>query len=142
MKKLILAALVFGLMAAGALAKDMVVSPAALPQTAQTFIQQNFKNANIIYVEQDWDDFEVRLSDGTEIDFHINGDWKEVKAYGTPLPTSILPAPVANAVKKAHPQAVIMKIEKEWNGYEIKLNNMMEMLIMADGTLVGQKLDH
>ncbi len=141
MKKFILSAVTFGLLTAAAQA-DMPMAPAALPQPAQAFIQQHFKNTGIMYVEQDDDDVEVRLSDGTKIEFYFNGEWKEAKAYGNPLPVTMLPNPVANTLKKEYPQALIIKVEKEWNGYEIKLNNMMKLFIDGNGTLLGQKLDH
>lgn len=140
MKKLILALVLFGAFTASAIA-DTVVPANALPQTAKTFIQENFKDANIIYVEQDWDDFEVRLSDGTKIEFRANGEWKEAKAYGNALPISVLPSLVAETLKKEYPQALIIKVEKEWNGYEIKLNIGMKVYIDGNGTLLKTKRD-
>ena len=46
-----------------------------------------------------------------------------------------------NTVKQTYPQAAIIKVEKEWGNYKIKLNNFMELYITASGQLVGQKFD-
>jgi hypothetical protein len=59
----------------------------------------------------------------------------------TPVPTSILPTPVVTSVTKAHPQATIMKVEKERGNFEIKLNNMMELVISPSGKIIAQKMD-
>ena len=88
----------------------------------------------------DHPNIEVKLNTGVELDFYANGDWKEIKAYQN-FPTSVLPAPVLEAVKNAHPQAFIIKAEKTWNGYEIKTSNMMEIYITANGQIMGQKFD-
>ena len=52
-----------------------------------------------------------------------------------------MPQAVANTVRRAYPQAMMIDVEKEWGNYKIKLNNMMEMFISANGQLVGQKWD-
>ena len=63
--------LILGLfLLSGIASADMVVSPTALPQNAQNFIHSNFKDVQIMYVEQDFDSFEVRLSNGVKIDFY------------------------------------------------------------------------
>lgn len=138
MKKLLLVA-VFSLFAVAAFA-DMAVSPQALPKQAQDFIAQKFAGAGIMYVEQDYDEFEVRLNNGAEIDFYINGDWKEVKTYSG-FPAGILPAAVENTAKQTQPNASIIKAEKTWNGFEVKMSNRMKLYINPQGQLLGQKFD-
>lgn len=140
MKKLMLFAVVFSLMAVSAFA-DMVVSPKALPKSAQDFLADNFPDTGIMLVEQDYDEFEVHLNNGAEIDFYPDGSWKEVKAYQN-FPTKILPVPVVNAISKSQPGTSIIKAEKIWNGYEIKTSNRMELYIDSKGNMLGQKFDH
>ena len=57
------------------------------------------------------------------------------------VPLSVLPQAVANTVRRTYPQAMMIDVEKEWGNYKIKLNNMMEMFISANGQLMGQKWD-
>ena len=141
MKKILILTFGFVMMAGMAFA-DMMIAPNALPPKITQFINANFAGAQIMYAEQDFDSFEVKLNTGVELDFYTNGDWKEVKTYQN-FPTQILPAGVVQAVKgaHAHPQAFIIKAEKTWNGYEIKTSNMMEIYVTPNGQIMGQKFD-
>lgn len=116
------------------------VQLSSIPQNAQNFIKQHFPNIQVSYIERDWDDIEVYLADGTQIEFFPNGDWKEVKCYMN-MPSSILPANVMATIQRTYPQAAIIKIEKQFTIFEVKLNNMMELYIDNNGTLIGQKFD-
>lgn len=116
------------------------VQLSSIPQNAQNFIKQHFPNIQVSYIERDWDDIEVYLADGTQIEFFPNGDWKEVKCYMN-MPASILPANVMATIQRTYPQAAIIKIEKQFTIFEVKLNNMMELYIYNNGTLIGQKFD-
>lgn len=116
------------------------VQLSSIPQNAQNFIKQHFPNVQVSYIERDWDDIEVYLADGTQIEFFPNGDWKEVKCYMN-MPASILPANVMATIQRTYPQAAIIKIEKQFTIFEVKLNNMMELYIDNNGTLIGQKFD-
>lgn len=124
----------------GIASADMVVPPTALPQNAQNFIHSNFKDVQIMYVEQDFDSFEVRLSNGVKIDFYRDGNWKEIESYNGINPT-LLPAQVAATLQSTFPNVTIIKVEKEWNGYEIKLSNMLKVYISEAGQVIGQKYD-
>ncbi|MEI0558282.1 PepSY-like domain-containing protein [Brachyspira intermedia] len=116
------------------------VQLSSIPQNAQNFIKQHFPNIKVTFIERDWEDIEVYLENGTQIDFFPNGDWKEVKCYGN-MPATILPANVMNTIKRTYPNAAIVKIEKQFTIFEIKLNNMMELYVDNNGQLLGQKWD-
>ncbi len=139
MKKILVLTFAF-VMTAGMAFADMMVAPNALPGKITQFVNANFPGAQVMYAERDYDSFEVKLNTGVELDFYVNGDWKEVKTFQN-FPTQILPAAVAQAVKSAHPQAFIIKAEKTWNGYEIKTSNMMEIYVTPNGQIMGQKFD-
>ena len=119
---------------------DMVVPASNLPQNAQNFIATNFKGANIMYVEMDYEGYEVTLSNGVKIDFFTNGDWESIKSYMGVNP-ALLPAPVAATIAKTFAGVQIIKVEKEWNGFEIKLANRIKAYFDANGNLMGQKYD-
>ncbi|KLI19183.1 hypothetical protein SZ47_06285 [Brachyspira hyodysenteriae] len=116
------------------------VQLSSIPQNAQNFIKQHFANVKVTFIERDWEDIEVYLENGTQIDFFPNGDWKEVKCYGN-MPATILPANVMNTIRRTYPNAAIIKIEKQFTIFEIKLNNMMELYVDNNGQLLGQKWD-
>ena len=135
--KLVLASLA----CVGALMADVVVSASALPANAQSFVGKYFNNASIALVKQDVDSFDVTLNDGTEIDFMINGEWKEVDSKYKPLNTDFLPAALISKVKAAQPNANIIKVDKKINAYKFKFNNMMEVYTDLNGNVLGQKMD-
>ncbi|EAH6085242.1 PepSY-like domain-containing protein [Campylobacter jejuni] len=122
------------------LAKDMVVPASELPNNAKEFISKNFKTAQIGLVKKDIDSYDVILNDGTEIDFMINGDWKEVDGKYKALPHTILPS-VMKKVSATQPNAQILEVDKEINGYKFKFNNNMEVYTDMQGNILGQKLD-
>lgn len=123
------------------MANDIYIMPERLPQNALQFIQKYFPNVNILYAEMDKKGYEVQLSNGVEIEFLRNGEFKEIEGNYVALPFEILPQSVANTVGKTYPNTVITKIKRKWNFYEVKLNNMMELYIDANGQLLGQKFD-
>ncbi|EGF8330913.1 hypothetical protein IDG20_000360 [Campylobacter lari] len=122
-------------------AKDMVVGVNALPANSKNFIQKHFTGSNIALVKQDIDSFDVYLDNGTELEFFTNGDWKEIDAKYRPIDTSFLNQNALATIKKMHPNASIVKVKKEVQGYKFKLNNMVEIYTDANGNFLGQKLD-
>ena len=120
---------------------DWVVPASSLPQKARAFIQRVYPGAQIWKVERDDGKFDVKLSNGASIDFLPNGNWINIDGEYNGVPLSVLPQAVANTVRRTYPQAMMIDVEKEWGNYKIKLNNMMEMFISANGQLMGQKWD-
>lgn len=128
----------FFLFAATAFA-GIAVPPEKLPQPAREFIESNFRHAQIVFAETD-DDFDVRLSDGTDIEFRLDGEWTEIKNRAG-LALTLLPAPVAQTVAAKFPSVPAIKIEKQRKNFEIELANRIELLIAPDGKLLSQELD-
>ncbi|EAH8089598.1 PepSY-like domain-containing protein [Campylobacter jejuni] len=121
-------------------ARDIIVPASELPRNAQDFISQNFKTAQIALVKKDIDSYDVTLNDGTEIDFIITGEWKEVDGKYKALPNSILP----NIMPKisASSNAQIIEVSREINGYKFELSNQLKIYTDAQGNILGQKFDY
>lgn len=119
---------------------DMVVPATNLPKSAQDFIAKNFAGTNTMYVQMDYEGYEVTLSNGVKLEFDNAGVWKEIKSY-TGVNPALLPAPVAAAISKSFPGIQIIKVEKEWNGFEVKMANRIKAYFDANGNLMGQKYD-
>ncbi|WP_300369857.1 PepSY-like domain-containing protein [Brachyspira sp.] len=142
MKKLsILLTSLIILSASNLFADDWVVPPSSLPQKATSFIQRVFPNTQIWKVERDGRKFDVKLSNGTSIDFLSNGDWDNIDSEYSPIPDAAFPQAVIKAIRNAYPQAAIIDAEKEWGNYKLKLNNMMEIMVTGNGQIMGQKFD-
>ena len=139
-KKLFLVITVISVTSISALA-GVVIQPSGLPKAAQDFIKKSFPNDPILYAEQNRKDFDVALQSGIEIEFFINGEWKEIKSPYQPLSATLLPNAVSNALKQKYPQANILKIEKQYSSYEISLDNRREIYISNNGEVLGEKLD-
>ena len=141
MKKIFASLLLVFLFGTLLFADDIYILPEQLPQNALSFIQKYFPDVNILYAEMDKKDYEVRLSNGVEIEFLRNGELKEIEGNYVAIPFEILPESAANTVRRTYPNTVITKIKVKWNLYEVKLNNMMKLYIDANGQLLGQKFD-
>mgnify|MGYP004564831133 FL=1 len=139
-KKLFLVITVISVTSISAFA-GVVIQPSGLPKAAQDFIKKSFPNDPIVYAEQNRNDFEAALESGIEIEFFINGDWKEISSAYKPLAQTLLPNAVSNALKQKYPQASILKIEKQYSSYEISLDNRREIYISNNGEVLGEKLD-
>ena len=139
-KKLLILGLILGL-SSSMVFGDWIVPVSSLPQKSRAFINSTFPGVQIWKVERDGGKFEVKLSNGVDIDFYINGDWKDISGGWVTIPFTVLPAAVANTVRQTYPQAMMVDVEKEWGNYKVKLNNMMELYVTASGQLMGQKFD-
>ncbi|HEH5036682.1 PepSY-like domain-containing protein [Campylobacter coli] len=121
-------------------ARDIIVPASELPRNAQDFISKNFKTAQIALVKKDIDSYDVTLNDGTEIDFIITGEWKEVDGKYKALPNSVLP----NIMPKisASSNAQIIEVSREISGYKFELSNQLKIYTDAQGNILGQKFDY
>lgn len=136
--KIALLALLVGISSALA---DMVVPANQLPAAAQNFISTHFKGVSIGLVERDMNSFDVVLTDGTKIDFNINGEWTEVDGKYKPIPTGFVPSAVLSKVKATQQNFAIMKVDREYGGYKFKFNNGMKVYADNNGNILGQKFD-
>lgn len=116
-----------------------------LPATAQAFIKQYFPGTEVTRAVRDKDhgtkDYEVTLSDGTELDFDESGTWTKVDCHFSNLPAGILLPTIATHIETTYPDAVAYKVEKELGGYEVSINSGKELIYTGDGTFVREEVD-
>ena len=120
---------------------DVPITPDQLPAAAQEFIKKHFPEQTIAYAEKDVDyaktTFEVRLSDGSKIEFTANGDWDKVDCEYKAVPAVLFPEAAAKYVSAHFPGALIVKVDKELYGWDIELNNDLELKFSKEGQLLG-----
>lgn len=109
-----------------------------LPTAARTTLQRHFKaDVSIIKIDKTLgrvDDYEVVLTDGTEIKFDRNGNWEEIEvARSRKIPSGFVPGAIEEYVKRYHDDANIVGVEKERRGYEITLSNGVDMKFDKNG---------
>jgi len=93
------------------------------------FVQQYFPEANILMVNSEWDEYEVLLSDGTKVEFNKKSEWKQIDCEhsATAVPAGLVPEQIATYAKNNFAGQAITKIKKERKGWEIELNNNLEV---------------
>lgn len=120
---------------------DKPVPPAQLPAPIQSFVQQYFPGQTITFAQKDLEltgwKYEIFLADGTHIDFDTDDMWDKIECPLTnPIPTAIIPPPVATTIQANYPDAMITKIDKERNGFEVDLANGLELKFNNQGAIV------
>lgn len=105
---------------------------ADLPAAAQSIIKQNFKaDVSIIKIDRGFSgisEYEVILNDGTEITFDKSGNWKDVEvARGKKVPDYFVPKAILDYIKQYNQGKKVIGIEKKRNGYDIELENGIDM---------------
>lgn len=137
--KYLFVALMCVMMSASCVADDRIIPASQLPAAAQAFIKKTFPERTISYAKVDRDGtsktYEVRLDDGTELEFDKKGNWDKVDCETKAVPASLVPATIANYVKGNFPGTFIEKIDKERYGYEIELSNDLDLKFDKKGNL-------
>lgn len=110
-----------------------------LPEAITSFVNSNFSGATITGSKRDSDDgeIEVYLSDGTEVEFAANNQWEKIKCPGKAVPLAVVPSAISSYVQANYQSAPITKIDKKLNGYEVELNNGVELNFDANGNFIG-----
>lgn len=98
-----------------------------IPLAARNFINQHFTNPQVTHIKIDSEvlskNYEVLLTNGTEIDFDSKGNWVEVDAKKGKVPATIIPSFVTNYLKNNNFETeFVTKIERDRRGYEVELN--------------------
>ena len=115
---------------------DRVINKSQLPAPAQQFLNEHFAGVDLTYAKEERDIFkhsyEVRLADGTKIEFTNKGYWEEVDCRFGEVPAAIVPAAIMEYIKKNFAGEKVLMIEKDRNDYEVKLSNRLELKFDKD----------
>lgn len=110
---------------------DKVIRVDELPQNAQTFIDQHFPKQQIALVKVDKDlldkKYEVIFTNRNELEFNKNGEWKEVDCKYSEVPAAIIPQQIKESINMKYPQAKVLEIDRDARGYDVKLDNRLEL---------------
>lgn len=134
MKKLIMALMLLlcGSGAAFAFIDSYVIDREKLPEAAQQMLSEYFPKAKVSSIKIDRHllkktDYDVKLTNGTKVEFSNAGKWKSVDCKNKAVPEGLVTKPIRNYVKKNHSNLDIVKIEKKPAGYEIRLSDGSEL---------------
>ena len=116
-------------------ARGTAIEFGQLPQKAQTFITDNFSQADVASVtqEQDDNDYNVFFTTGVKIEFNRNGDWDSVKGNG--ISVAFVPTAIQNFLNEKHAGVKVVKIDRDFRDKEIevKLANGIEIKFDLNG---------
>ena len=125
--------------------REVVISFENLPANAQAFLNGKVAENDILRIIEKTDDgkksYEVKLVDGTELEFNSNGEWIEIDAEDNKSVADIfVPEAILSYVTSNYPTALIENIERMVNGYfEVELNNDVELYFDAEYNFVGSE---
>ena len=148
MKKILIALLLIicGAGAASAFIDSYVIDRKNLPEQAQQMLSEYFPKAKVSLIKVDRHllkktDYDVKLVNGTKIEFTNAGKWKSVDCKTREVPEGLVTKPIRNYVKKNFPDVKIVKIEKKSGGYEIGLSDGVELKFNLLGQFKSMAMD-
>ena len=112
-----------------------------LPATAQNTLSQNFKSkVSVIKISKSMTgvtEYEVILTDGTEISFDRQGNWKDIEvAKNKQVPNSVVPKRILDYIKTNNKNKKIIGIEKTRKNYEVELENGVDIIFDRAGHFI------
>ncbi|MEE1174480.1 MAG: PepSY-like domain-containing protein [Paludibacteraceae bacterium] len=145
MKKII-ALLAVALVASMAWAEDLEkkVSLQELPEKAQEFLNTYFEGVKVKKVIKTTDaytfveEFDVYLSNKTQIEFDMVGAWNEItlKNKKVEMPRFIYPNRVVDTIDNQYADKKIVKVSNDGMEYDIKFKDGSEVTINALGKIL------
>lgn len=139
MKKIVLLIVLMFATALGMQARDQYAHDGSvLPPAAQQIIKNNFKaKVSVVKIEKEFgrvSEYDVVLDDGSEITFDRNGNWRDVETSARKsVPSGFLTPMMRDYIKRNHPKAKVVGIEKNRSGYDVELSDGVEMKFNVAG---------
>lgn len=148
MKKVLifLMAFVFSATSAYAFIDSYKVDRKNLPEEAQQMLKDYFPKAKVSLIKVDRHllkktDYDVRLTNGTKIEFSNKGKWTSVDCGSKALPDELVPKTIRNYVEKNYSDVKIVSIRKRNAGYDIGLSDNIELRFNLLGQFKGEKIE-
>ena len=114
-----------------------------LPKPAQEFLEKYFSYTLVEKVQKDPEHgekgYEVKLKDGTEVEFWKDGSYREVDGGDNPIPTNFIPDNIKAYVAKNHPNEKITHIDYGHKDLDVDLKNKIDLEFTKDGKILKDK---
>lgn len=115
-----------------------------LPKAAQDFLQKYFNHTSVHIAKKDAEHgekgYEVKLKDGTEVEFWKDGSYREVDGGKNPIPTAFIPKSVKDYVAKNYPNEKITHIDYGHKNLDVDLTNNIDLEFTKEGEILkGRK---
>lgn len=110
---------------------DQPIGYSELPAKAQEFVEKYYDGVDVTRVTMDRDisstEYDVMLSNGTKIEFNTDGEWRDVDARNSAVPSAIVPKEIRSYVDKNYNGNDIVELKRERYGWEVKLSQGLEL---------------
>ncbi|CAM3759164.1 PepSY-like domain-containing protein [Flavobacterium chungbukense] len=114
-----------------------------LPKPAQEFLTKHFSHTSVVKAQKDPEHgekgYEVKLKDGTEVEFWKDGSYREVDGGDNPIPTAFIPDNIKTYVSKNHPNEKITHIDYGHKDLDVDLTNKIDLEFTKDGKILKDK---
>ena len=131
MKKSILSALLVLTTCFTACANEKVITYPEMPLQAQRLIEAHFSKADVSLVMIDREllrtEYEVRLNDGTKVEFDGDGELTKIDCGAKAVPEALIPELVRQYVKANFPNAFITEWGKDDRRWKAELNSGLDL---------------
>lgn len=103
-----------------------------LPEAAQEMLDEHFPKGKVSMIKVDRHllkrtDYDVKLTNGTKIEFSNKGRWTHVDCNKKSVPESLVPKPIRNSVAKKYAGQKIVRISRSSLYYTVGLSNGKEL---------------
>lgn len=141
MKKFLTAILMIAMCIGFIRADVYTINREKLPQAAQDMLAEYFPKAKVSMIKVDRHllkktDYDVKLVNGTKIEFNNAGKWTSVDCKKGEVPEGLVMRPIRNYVTKNFAGLKIVKINKKASGYEVTLSDGVELKFNLLGSFV------
>lgn len=116
-----------------------------LPKPAQQFLKKYFSHTTVDIAKKDAEHgekgYEVKLKDGTEVEFWKDGSYREVDGDDKPIPTDFIPKSIKDYVAKNYPNEKITHIDYGHKDLDVDLTNKIDLEFTKEGKFIKGKKD-
>ena len=131
MKKFFLSALIVLTTCFTACANEKVISYLEMPLQAQQLIENHFSKTDVTLVMMDREllstDYEVRLNDGTKVEFDKDGELTKIDCGTKAVPEALIPEAVRSYVAAKFPNTFITEWGRDDRRWKAELNNGLDL---------------
>ncbi len=111
---------------------ERIITVEQLPASAQKFLKQHFSESKAVLVKMETEglgkSYEVRLSDGTKIEFNKEGAWRDVDCGKRAVPQVLVPNQIKEFVKANYAGFEIVEVEiDKTDEYDVTLHNGLKL---------------
>ncbi|KRD58847.1 hypothetical protein ASE40_21325 [Flavobacterium sp. Root935] len=114
-----------------------------LPKPAQEFLKKHFSETTVTSASKDAEHgekgFEVKLQDGTEVEFWKDGSYREVDGGDKPIPTAFISDNIKEYVSKNYPNEKITHIDYGHKDLDVDLTNDIDLEFTKEGKILKDK---